>query len=133
MLAFASWFPLVAAADALMVGAGAWRFADALGLARLVGVIAQAIVASLEYLSPFLVGAPRAALVQRLGTTAGSRAALWNAGVVAIALASVLRSSFGAALARAGWAAILVAIATIAVTIASVAFGARDAEAPSST
>lgn len=114
VVAGAAWFPLVAWGDAAAVAAGAGRFLEALGVLFLVGVLAQAILAALAYLTPLLIdrGDSRDALRNRLETLGGPRAGAWNAGVVLAAVAAALGPSageIGAWLARAGWALVIAA------------------------
>ncbi|MFA9431366.1 hypothetical protein [Egicoccus sp. AB-alg2] len=98
-------FPVVVAADVVVVAAGAWRWLDALGIAVLTGVLAQAILATLVYLAPMLRGRTTAArdrLIARLEVGARTRAGLVLAGVLACTLGAA-RLGDGLPLAAAGW------------------------------
>ncbi len=55
VMAVCRWLPLLAWADALVVATGSWRHLDALGLALILGVFAQAVATTLTYLAPMLV------------------------------------------------------------------------------
>ena len=83
------WLPVVVAADAVVVAAGAWAWLDALGVAALTGVLAQAITATLVYLAPMLRGRTteaRDGIRQRLEVGARSRAGALNLGVLLAAV-----------------------------------------------
>jgi hypothetical protein len=126
VLATAIWFPIVAWADVAIVASNALRFLDALGIAMLVGVLAQAIVASLGYVAPLFraSGSPREALRSRLEIGAAVRALAWNAGVVIVVAATASHSAAAPTLARVGWALVLGSLAA-AVALVLSAVGAR--------
>jgi hypothetical protein len=123
MLACSIWFPVVAVADVVVVATGAYRFIDAIGLALLTGVLAQAILASMGYLAPFLrpAGPARNRMRELVGSWPLGRAAVWNVGVASVATAACLSDAAGAVLARVGWTALAAAVAVqIATTVAGV-------------
>jgi nitrite reductase (NO-forming) len=120
--ATATWFPLVAWADVLLVASNELRYLDALGLALLVGVLGQAIVSSLAYLAPMLrpMGAARDRVRERLELAGPARALAWNTGVAAIVAAAAADApALGAVLARAGWALVLATLLVQASLAAS--------------
>ncbi len=83
------WAIAVVWADVVIVTGQAWRWLDALGVAALTGVLAQAILATLVYLAPMLRGrttVARDAIRARLDRGATGRAVALSAG----ALLSVL-------------------------------------------
>ena len=89
MLGATVWFPIVAWADVALVATGAWRWLDALGIAALTGVLAQAILATLIYLAPILRGcnpATRDRIRARLEVGARTRAVVVSIGVLACVL-----------------------------------------------
>jgi nitrite reductase (NO-forming) len=124
VLASVSWFPLVAWADVVVVGTATWRWVDPLGAAMFLGVLAQAIAASLGYLAPQLVPqGPRRDLVRRRAEAwVPVRALAWNAGVGLVASAAIAGPSAGrtwAGVARVGWALVLGAAGSQLVLVAS--------------
>ena len=89
VVAVCVWLPLVAVADVVVVAAGAWRWLDALGIAALAGILAQAILATLIYLAPMLRGRSteaRESIRQRLETGMRIRAVTYQLGVLASVL-----------------------------------------------
>ncbi|HEX9766044.1 MAG TPA: hypothetical protein VGA36_04720 [Nitriliruptorales bacterium] len=119
-----SWFALVVWVDVAVVATGSWSRLDALGLALLLGVLAQAMLATILHVLPLMVrdDRVRAAARDRLDRAAALRAGLWNLGAAAVVVAALVRGSGpGAALARTGWALVLAAVAWTVV----VAAGAR--------
>jgi hypothetical protein len=126
--AVATWFPLVVWADAVAVavGSGTWA-TDALGVVVLLGVLVQIVVATVGYVGPQLRardGGGRARVTARLARGAGLRAALFNLGVLVLALAIAVPSA-------AGWPGGLVHVAAAPVvwvvvrTVAAVAWPDR--------
>jgi hypothetical protein len=116
ILATCAWMIVVVWADVAMVATGAWRWADAVGLAALVGVLGQAILATMTYLTPMLRGrttATRDALRLRLDRGSALRAVGFNLGVALIVLGHL-----GAPTSTVGWplvAVVLVATAAVAL------------------
>jgi hypothetical protein len=93
VVAVCTWFPSLLAADAVVVAAGAWRWLDALGLGALVGVLAQAILATLVYLAPMLRGrttGDREAVRARLEVAAVPRTAAFQVGVALLLVAAAV-------------------------------------------
>jgi hypothetical protein len=85
------WLPAVVGADVLAVLTGRWWLLDALGVVTLVGVLGQAIIASLGYVGPLLWrrSEARPAVRVRMDRLPLTRAAAYNLGVAALALAAV--------------------------------------------
>jgi hypothetical protein len=93
IVAVCAWFPALVALDAVVVAAGAWRWLDALGLAALVGVLAQAILATLTYLAPMLRGRTtghRELIRARLETAALHRIIAFQLGVLLLLVTSIV-------------------------------------------
>lgn len=89
VLGVAMLFPAVAWADVLVLAFGQWRWLDAVGVAALTGVLAQAILATLVYLAPMLRGRTTAArdlVIARLETGARTRATVLGAGILCATL-----------------------------------------------
>jgi hypothetical protein len=85
VLATCVWFIAVLWADVALVTAGAWSHLDALGLAALLGVLGQAVLATLTYLAPMLRGrssTAREVIRTRLDTGATTRTFVANLGVL---------------------------------------------------
>jgi hypothetical protein len=79
------WTTMVVWADVVLVTTQAWRWLDALGVAALAGVLAQAIVATLVYLAPMLRGrstADREVIRVRLERGARARAVALSGGAL---------------------------------------------------
>jgi hypothetical protein len=113
------WFPAVVWADVVVVATGSWRWLDAVGVAALVGVLGQAVLATLLYLAPMLRGrttATREALRVRLERGSGLRAALFGAGALAVTLAAT-RVLPDLPLAGMGWVALLAAAGPVLVAV----------------
>ncbi len=122
VLATVAWFPLVAWADVAVVAAGSWRWLDALGVAMILGVLLQAIVASLGYLAPQLrrPGPERDLVRRRSETRAPERVVAWNAGVILVVAAAIAGPTGVVAwgwVAKAGWALVLVTALSQAILI----------------
>jgi hypothetical protein len=116
IVAVCAWFPLLVAADALVVGLGAWRWLDALGLAALVGLLAQAILATLTYLAPMLRGrttGQRELVRRRLEAGSTPRVLAFQLGVLLLLASAIGTGAFPAALL--GWVLVGVTIALTAV------------------
>jgi nitrite reductase (NO-forming) len=124
MLAAVAWFPVVAWADVIVVAAAAWRWLDALGAALLVGVLAQAIAASLGYLAPQFRprGAARDAMRRGTEAFALERAIAWNVGTILVVGAAAVGGSEDAWgwIAKAGWGLVLGSMIAQAVLVVGV-------------
>lgn len=118
VLALSGWFVIAAWADAVIVMTGRWAGLDAIGVALLTGVLAQAILATAASLAPILRGrttAHREALRQHLEIGRRLRAGSLNLGVLlAVAGAGGLIGP------RAGWAGLLLMGAASVGTVALV-------------
>lgn len=124
ILATVVWFPLVAWADVAVVATGTWRWLEPLGAAMFLGVLAQAITASLGYLAPQLrpLGPSRDAVRERAEVRVLDRALAWNTGVVLVVAAAVAGPAargVWAAAAKAGWTLVLATVLLQVVLIAS--------------
>lgn len=114
------WFVAVVWIDVAIVAAGRWPWLDALGIAALAGVLAQAIIATLIYLSPMLRGRTtrsRETMRVRLEVGATSRMVIFNVGVVAAALGAT-HPLAATALLGMGWAMISAVAVSVLVTVA---------------
>jgi hypothetical protein len=112
ILAVCWWFPVVAWADVLLVGAGAWRWLDGLGVAALTGVLAQAVLATLVYLAPMLRGrstGDRETVRLRLEVGSRTRAVVFDTGS-AIAVLGALRLTERLPIAGLGWSLLGLAV-----------------------
>ncbi|HUF59598.1 MAG TPA: hypothetical protein VMR89_08985 [Actinomycetota bacterium] len=112
VLAVAAWFVFAAWSDVLVVATDAWRFLEPVGAAMLLGVLAQAITASLGFVAPRLLHLDPATAYARTEAWASARAVVWNAGVMLV----VASAAVGPASVRAwsvagtvGWALVLTA------------------------
>lgn len=124
ILATVVWFPLVAWVDVAVVATGTWRWLEPLGAAMFLGVLAQAITASLGYLAPQLrpFGPSRDAIRERAEARVLVRALAWNTGVVLVVAAAVAGPAargVWAAVAKAGWTLVLATVLLQVVLIAS--------------
>lgn len=121
LVAVTVWFVAVAWADALVVGLGAWRLLDALGLAMLLGVLLQAIAMVAMYVAPQLRGrsfAARDVLLARFEAGATARVVAFNLGTLLLAVAAAAGSgagAVGAIGARAGGALVIAAVLSLVV------------------
>ncbi len=87
VLASCVWFVTLLWADVAVVTTGAWRLLDPLGAAVLLGVLAQAVAATLIYLAPMLLGrstTAREAIRRRLEEGATRRTVALNLGVLLV-------------------------------------------------
>lgn len=133
LLGAAGWFPVAAWAATVAVAAGTGRFSDAVGVALLTGVLAQAIVASLAYLSPMVW--PRGperreqmrTALDRFPTVRPVAFNLGAALMVAAAAAGTAAGPVGAGVIRAGWALVAAAM-LLQVGLVVVAASARHPE-----
>jgi hypothetical protein len=109
------WVVAVVWADVAVVTGQAWRWLDALGVAALTGVLAQAILATLVYLAPMLRGrtsAARDAIRTRLDRGATGRAVAVSAGAL-LAVVGATRLADPLPLLGVGWAVLIgTAVAT---------------------
>jgi nitrite reductase (NO-forming) len=124
VLATVVWFPLVAWADVGIVATGTWRLLEPLGAAMLLGVLAQAIAASLGYLAPQLrpLGPARDKVRERGEAWILVRALAWNAGMTLVVAAAAVGPAAGgvwAAVAETGWTLVLAAALSQAIIVAS--------------
>ncbi len=111
------WLPLVAVADMIVVLTGAWRWFDAIGVAALAGVLAQAVLATLIYLAPMLRGRTseaRDAIRIRLEVGARTRAVVYQLGV-ATWVVGATRTVPGLPLGTTGWVVLGLTLALTAV------------------
>lgn len=118
VVAVCLWLPLVAWVDVAVVTAGAWRWLDAVGVAALAGVLAQAVLATLVYLAPMLRGhtaAAREVIRIRLEIGMHVRALALGTGVVACVVGA-MRIVDAMPLAAIGWTLIGVTLVVTAVT-----------------
>lgn len=114
------WIPLVVWVDVAVVATSAWRWLDMLGVIALTGVLAQAILATLIYLTPMLRGRStdaREVIRQRLEVGARTRAIALTAGVglAALGAARLVREL---PLLGAGWSVLVITlVATLVVAL----------------
>lgn len=122
LIALCTWFPVLVWADVAVLATGELRVLDALGLAALAGVLAQAIATALSYIAPAVRGrtnAERARVAARLARGATPRTVVYNLGVAAVVAAAGAGPALGTAgarLATGGW---LVTIGALATQIAA--------------
>ncbi len=125
------WFPLAVWAGVVVLALDEAALLAVLGLMLLIGVLGQAIVASLGYLLPMVGGAgpeARAAARARLDRLPRLRPAVFNLGVVAVVgarLISALTSVGAAPVAAGGWALVGLAVGTTLVLGLSAVLAAR--------
>jgi hypothetical protein len=111
------WFQAVAWSDVLVVASGRLRLLDALGVAALAGVLAQAIATALTYVAPMLLGATRAErerIMARFEHGAAARTAAYNLGVAAATAAAAggpALAAAGSRLGATGWALVGLVVA----------------------
>lgn len=116
-----AWLSMALWADVLVVAFGAWRWLDALGAAALLGVLLQAIVAAVIHLAPVALGRGRAhrdAMRDRIDRLSGTRAAVFDVGVVLLVATTAARPLLGSdpitgATGRVGWALVAVAVLSL--------------------
>jgi hypothetical protein len=121
-----AWTVAVVWTDVVVVTGQAWRWLDALGVAALTGVLAQAILATLVYLAPMLRGrtpAARDVIRARLDRGATGRAVAVSAGALLAVIGASPLADAPMTL-TAGWTLLLVtALATAVVAMWPVAEG----------
>jgi hypothetical protein len=110
------WFPAVVWGAAVVVGTWNLRLLDGLGVALLVGVLGQAILASLGHLAPVVsedTGDAREATRARLRLLPRARPVALNTGLILVVATAVLGpgGDLTTVLSRAGW--VLVAAAAL--------------------
>ncbi len=118
VLGAATWLPIVAWSDVLVVGTAGWRWLDGLGLVALAGVLAQAISATLVYLAPMLRGrttGDRETVRYRLEVGTRTRGVVFNLGVLLVVM-DALRLGGALPFAAVGWGSLLVVLLVTAVT-----------------
>lgn len=109
LIAVCCWFSLLAWVDVVVVALGELRYLDALGLAALAGVLAQAVATALVYVAPAVRGRTnpqRSLITDRLARGAGARTVVYNVGVGAVTVAAVGGTALvvpGARVAALGW------------------------------
>lgn len=113
------WFPLVVWADVAVLTLGALRWLDALGIVALVGVLAQAVLATVVYLAPMLRGRTTEArdrVRQRLerGQTGRALAIQGAVGITALGAAPLLHDL---PIALVGWLLLFGTVLATVVTI----------------
>ncbi len=119
VVAASTWLVVLLWADALVIATASWHLLDALGVAVLGGVLAQAILATLLYLSPMLRAGSarqRAVVQARVDTLAHPRAVVFNLGI-ALVVASTTVAPDPAVLAV-GWGLVGIVVIGAAVTVA---------------
>ena len=118
LLAVCVWLPATVWADVAVVATGELRLLDALGLAALVGVLAQAIAAAVAYIAPAVRGRTnpeRSLIMRRLGRGATARTIAFNLGAAAVTVAAAggpALQAAGAQLAAVGWLLVIGSVAT---------------------
>ena len=115
VVAVCLWFPAVVWADVAVVAYGWWDRMDALGVAVGMGVLLQAIIGVLAHVGPMLRGrtfAGRDRLGARFERLAATRVVVFNAGLLAVVVATVTGGVVGAVLSRAGWGAVGAVVAS---------------------
>jgi hypothetical protein len=119
VLGVCGWTVVVVWADVVVVTGQAWRWLDALGVAALTGVLAQAILATLVYLAPMLRGrtaAAREVIRTRLDRGATGRAVAVSAGALC-AMLGASRLADGVPLLAVGWVLVVGAMLATALAV----------------
>lgn len=117
VVAVTAWLPPLVWADVAVVASGAWRWLDVLGVAALVAVLGQAVLATATHVTPLLrarsTGA-REAVRARLDRLAGARTVLLNLGAGLVAASVAVRDVplVGAV----GWSAIVLPLGYLVVS-----------------
>lgn len=92
VFALAVWFPAVLWADVIVIATGQWRWLDAVGAAAFTGVLSQAVLATLIYLTPLLRGRSthaRELICNRLEVFARIRAVMVSAGAASVSVGAL--------------------------------------------
>lgn len=116
LVATSLWLVGLVWADVVLIASGAWTLLPLVGTVALVGVLLQAILATLTYLAPMLRGrsfATRDLLIARLEKRSTARTVAFNTGIVVILSGGLLHAAGadGAALTQIGWALVGLAVA----------------------
>lgn len=129
------WLPVVAWAGVVIFALDHRPLLDTLGLVLLIGVLAQAILASISYLAPMVFGrtpAARAVARHRLDRLALLRPATFNAGLTLLAgghLVGVLTAVDVGLVTAVGWGLLAAAVAGTLVVGGAAARAARTGAA----
>ena len=113
-----TWMVAAVWADVLVVATGRFRLLDALGAILLVGVLGQAILGAVGYLTPMIKGrgpSGRAVIRQRLDGLPRARLVMLNLGVGLVVIAvwiGDIAGIAGSVMARVGWVLVAVAVLT---------------------
>ena len=125
------WFAVVAWSDVLVIALGRVDLLDALGVAALAGVLAQAIATALTYVAPMMRGTSRNdrdRIMARFERGGMARTTVYNLGVAAVTVAAAGGTALevaGTRLAMAGWGLLaLVVVVQIAMGLWPVRDGA---------
>jgi len=104
------WFQAVAWCDVVVIAMGGLRLLDALGVAALAGVLAQAIATALTYVAPMVRAVATTdghRIMARFERGAAARTATYNLGVAAVTAAAAggpALAATGSRVAATGWA-----------------------------
>lgn len=119
VLGVCGWATVVVWVDALVVTTRAWRWLDAVGVAALAGVLAQAMLAALVHLAPMLVArtsASREVIRGRLERGARTRAVATTLGV-SLGVLGATRLVDALPLLGLAWGVLLVTVLATAVAV----------------
>jgi hypothetical protein len=119
VVAVCAWLPVLLAADAVVVGLGAWRWLDLLGLLAIVAVLGQAILVTLVYLAPMLRGRTteqRDVVRERLEAGAFRRV-LGVQLAVAMLLAGTVAPADGVPFSALGWLLVALVVGSTAAAV----------------
>ena len=119
LVATSLWLVALVWADVAVLALRAWQLLPLLGVVALVGVLLQAIVATLTYLTPMLRGrsfAARDLLLARLETGATARGVAFNLGVVAVLSGGLLHLAGidGTGPTHGGWGLVVLSVLHLA-------------------
>lgn len=109
LAAACAWFPAVTWADVIVIGTGRYWLLTSLGAALIVGVLGQAILATVGYLGPMLSADSerRSRVRERLNATPLPRVVIANLAVAAIVAGTAMRDG---GLATVGWAGVALSV-----------------------